>query len=65
MPKTLAQKREEAEERQAAHAKRTVEQQLALIEQRPGNSARERERLVADVLPRKPKKNAKKKGVAA
>jgi hypothetical protein len=43
--KTLKQKQEEAAERAAAHSQRTVEDQLALIEKRPGNSAGERERL--------------------
>lgn len=45
MPKTKQVLRAEAEERQAARAKRTPEQQLALIAKRPGKSARERGRL--------------------
>jgi hypothetical protein len=43
--KTLKQKQEEAAERASKHAKRSIEDQLALIEKRPGNSAGERERL--------------------
>ena len=45
MPKTKEVKRLEAEERKAAHAKRTPEQQLALIAKRPGHSAAEVERI--------------------
>jgi len=37
----------EADERQAARDKRTTEEQLALLDSRPGESARERERLEA------------------
>ena len=39
--------REEAEARQTQRNKRSVEEQLALIESRPGNSRKERERLEA------------------
>lgn len=45
MPKTQEQKRKEADVRRAQHEARTPEEQLALIEQRPGASAGERERL--------------------
>lgn len=41
MPKTQKQKREEAEARAEAYAKRTPEEQLALISTRPGLSERE------------------------
>lgn len=47
MPKTIEQKREEAEERAAAYSKRTPEEQLALIEHRRGNSTEERYALLA------------------
>jgi hypothetical protein len=40
-----ARKQAEAQERQDARNKRTNEQQLALIETRRGNSAKERARL--------------------
>lgn len=43
--KTKEQKREEAEDRANAYQHRSTKDQLALIEQRPGNSAAERERL--------------------
>lgn len=39
-------RRKEAQERQEARDKRTVEQQLALIALRPGESKRERSRLL-------------------
>jgi len=45
MPKPLHVKQQEAEERAAAHAKRSAEQQLALIAKRPGHSAAEVERI--------------------
>jgi hypothetical protein len=38
---------QEAVARQRAYEKRTIEQQLALINKRPGNSAKERARLAA------------------
>ena len=46
-PKPLALKQEEAEERRSAHLVRSVDEQMALIRRRPGNSVKERERLIA------------------
>jgi hypothetical protein len=43
--KTKATLRSEADARQAARAKRTVQDQLARLDGRPGNSERERARL--------------------
>lgn len=43
--KTRQTKREEAIDRQLARNKRTNAQQLALLTKRPGNAARERDRL--------------------
>jgi hypothetical protein len=40
------QARKEAEERNAARAKRSKEEQLALLDSRPGNSKKEREKLM-------------------
>ena len=40
-----AYRREGAEARTEARAKRTAEQQIALLDERPGNSKRERARL--------------------
>lgn len=45
MPKTVAQKRLEAEERQNDRELRTDEEQLGILLKRPGNSERERERI--------------------
>lgn len=47
MPKTLKQKQEEAEERRKAHEQRTPEDQMNLVERRPGSSTRERAKLLA------------------
>ena len=43
-----AKLREEAEARQAKRDKRSVEEQLMIIETRPGNSTKERKRLLND-----------------
>ncbi|HEY1249191.1 MAG TPA: hypothetical protein VGE97_09400 [Nitrososphaera sp.] len=45
MPKTKDQKRAEAAHRGSLHASRTNEQQLAIIKNRRGNSAKEVARL--------------------
>ena len=39
-------KRKAAEERAEAYSKRSVEEQLALIDSRPGNSTKERTKLI-------------------
>jgi hypothetical protein len=39
-------KRIEAEARQEQHSKRTIAEQLRLLDERPGNSWREREKLL-------------------
>jgi hypothetical protein len=44
--KTKEQKQDEADARQAAHDARTPEQQMQLLNVRPGNSWRERDKLV-------------------
>jgi hypothetical protein len=38
-------RKEDAEKRQAAHSARSAEEQLALLDERPGKALRERERL--------------------
>lgn len=43
--KSREQRRTEAEERATERAQRTIEQQLAALDKRPGNSSRERARL--------------------
>lgn len=48
----------EAEERRAAHERRTPEEQLRLIAQRRGSSLREAERLRAEIAEGKPKRPA-------
>lgn len=45
-PKTKELKRIEAAARKAAYDARTPEQQLAIIDSRPGNSAGEREKIM-------------------
>jgi hypothetical protein len=49
MPKLLRIRQDEAQTRNQARAKRTPEQQLKLLDQRPGNSTRERARLEARI----------------
>lgn len=49
MPKTLAVKRAEAEDRQALHATRDWPEQLKLIAARPGNSKKEIARMGAKI----------------
>lgn len=57
MPKTMSQKREEAELRAEAHAERTTEEQMELIAKRPGNSLREMAKINShDRRPAKKKK---------
>lgn len=41
-------KRKDAEKRAEAYSKRTVEEQLALIDSRPGNSTKERTKLMEE-----------------
>ena len=55
----INQKRTEAKEREAARSVRSNEDQLKLLETRPGNSEKEKHRLVA--LIEKAHKNSKKK----
>lgn len=57
MPKTLKQKRDEAEDRADAYAARTTEQQMELIAKRPGNSLREMAKINA--TDRRPAKKAR------
>jgi hypothetical protein len=52
--KSQRQKRIEAEQRAAAHAKRSVKEQLALIADRPGESKREKLKLEARLEASKP-----------
>ena len=59
MPKTMQQKREEAEERAEARASRTTEQQMELLAKRPGNSLREMAKINAE--DRRPAKSKKEK----
>lgn len=47
MPKTLATKRAEAEDRAQARATRTPREQMSLVRTRPGNSEKERDQLIA------------------
>ena len=49
MPKTIEQKREEAEARAEARAKRTPEEQLALVGTRRGDSYEERCKLLKEM----------------
>ena len=55
----INQRRTEAKEREADRSVRSNEEQLKLLETRPGNSEKEKYRLVA--LIEKAKKNSKKK----
>ena len=55
----INQRRTEAKEREADRSVRSNEEQLKLLETRPGNSEKERHRLVA--LIEKAYKNSKKK----
>ena len=55
----INQRRTEAKEREAARSVRSNEEQLKLLESRPGNSEKEKHRLVA--LIEKAFKNTKKK----
>ena len=55
----INQRRTEAKEREAARSVRSNEEQLKLLESRPGNSEKEKYRLVA--LIEKTYKDAKKK----
>ena len=55
----INQRRTEAKEREAARSVRSNEEQLKLLETRPGNSKKEKHRLVA--LIEKAYKDAKKK----
>jgi hypothetical protein len=57
-PKSQLVKYMEAEERKLDHARRTPEEQLALLGERPGNSAGERERLRRKIAKAKDGKKA-------
>jgi hypothetical protein len=52
MPKTREQKRDEALQRRNIAKKRTPEEQLALLEDRPGNAKWERLKLAAEIAVR-------------
>lgn len=65
MPKTKQQKRDEAEERKAAHAARTPNDQRALILDRRGFSERELIRLENRSAVKPMGKTAKKEKVTA
>ena len=64
MPKTVEQKREEAQERQAAYDKLSPEDRLARIETRPGESKRERAKLMSKIESRRKVKAKKGKKAA-
>lgn len=49
MPKTKTQKREEAEARQEAYLARTANEQMNLVRRRPGDSLKERDKLIARI----------------
>ena len=55
----INQRRTEAKEREAARSVRSNEEQLKLLESRPGNSEKEKHRIVASI--EKAYKDAKKK----
>jgi len=55
----INQRRTEAKEREADRSVRSNEEQLKLLETRPGNSEKEKHRLVASI--EKAHKNSKKK----
>ena len=55
----ISQRRMEAKEREADRSVRSNEEQLKLLETRPGNSEKEKHRLVASI--EKTGKNTKKK----
>ena len=55
----ISQRRTEAKEREADRSVRSNEEQLKLLETRPGNSEKEKHRLVASI--EKTGKNTKKK----
>ena len=59
------ERREQAEARNEATAKLTPKERLTIIRSRPGNSLRERERIIAQIEKqgeKKPKPKAKGKG---
>lgn len=60
MAKTKEQKRWEAEDRRAEYERRSIEEQLVLIDQRPGDSTGEKFRLAEHGKTAKPPKKRKK-----